>query len=70
MTPDDLFKTSEQLALSVRILSQQRGMSQADMMAVATMAMLDLLSINGSAIATVERLRDLADMVERRIMLH
>lgn len=70
MTPDDLFKTSEQLALSVRILSQQRGLSQADMMAVATMAMLDLLSISGNAVETIDRLRDLADIVERRVMLN
>ena len=69
MTTDEIFATSEQLVIAVKTITRERGMSEGETLALVTMAMLDLLSIKGDAMATVERLRDLADMVERRIML-
>lgn len=70
MNQHEIFATSQQLVIAVKTITQQRGMSEAETQTLVTMAMLDLLSIKGDPMATVERLRDLADLIERRVMLN
>ncbi len=66
----DLLATSEQLVTAIKLLAEEKGLPEGEMLAIASMALIDILLIKHSPIQSVERLRDLADMVERRIMLH
>lgn len=63
-----MIETSRQLALAVLAIGQRKGMSGADLAELAAMAMGEVLAQHLGMVGTVERLRDLADVIERDLL--
>ncbi len=63
-----MIETSRQLALAVLAIGERKGMSRADVAELAQMALGEVLAQHLGLVGAVERLRDLADVIERDLL--
>lgn len=63
-----MIATSRQLALAVLAIGQRKGMPSGDLAELAVMAMGEVMLQHLGLVGTVERLRDLADVIERDLL--
>ena len=59
-----MVETSRQLALAVLAIGQRKGLPGGDLAELALMAMGEVMMQHLGLVGTVERLRDLADVIE------
>ncbi|WP_298190971.1 hypothetical protein [Novosphingobium sp.] len=64
----EMIATSRQLALAVLAIGQRKGMPGGDLAELAAMAMGEVMLQHLGLVGTVERLRDLADVIERDLL--
>ena len=64
----EMIATSRQLALAVLAIGQRKGLPGGDLAELAMMAMGEVMLQNLGPVVTVDRLRDLADVIERDLL--
>ena len=63
-----MIATSRQLALAVLAIGQRKGLPGGDLAELAVMALGEVMLQHLGLVGTVERLRDLADVIERDLL--
>lgn len=68
MTDQEIISTSRQLVIAIETVATRHKMDEKDTMALACMAVSEMLAARLGQVGAIEHLRDVADTLERRLL--